>query len=106
MKATKSLTARRILALLREHEDDFRKYQVKRIGLFGSYVSGRERERSDIDLLVEFENPTFDNFMNLTDHLERLLGRRVDVLTPGGIQGIRIREVAERIKRRILDLSG
>ena len=102
MKATKSLTARRILALLREHADDFRKYQVKRIGLFGSYASGRQRERSDIDLLVEFEHPTFDNFMSLTDHLERLLGRRVDVLTPGGLQGIRIKEVAESIKRSIV----
>ena len=55
-----------------------------------------------MDLLVDFEKPSFDNFMGLTEHLERLLGKKVDVLTPQGIEGIRVREVAESIKRSIV----
>lgn len=40
--------------------------------------------------------------MNVANHLEKLLGRKVDVLTPQGIQGIRVKEVAESIKRSIV----
>ena len=36
-----------------------------RIGLFGSFVRGDETKESEIDILVEFEDPTFRNFMNL-----------------------------------------
>jgi hypothetical protein len=34
---------------------------------------------------VDFEDPTFRNFMNLAFFLEDLSGRRVDLLTPEGI---------------------
>ena len=79
-----------------------RRYSVRRIGLFGSYAKGHQRAASDIDLLVEFDKPSFDNFMNLAEHLEKLLGRKVDVLTPQGVKGIRVKEVADSIKRSIV----
>jgi uncharacterized protein with HEPN domain len=45
---------------------------VKRIGLFGSFVSGEQKPGSDVDLLVEFERgkKTFDNFMALSFFLK------------------------------------
>jgi len=57
---------------------------VKGIGLFGSFVTGRQTPASDVDLLVEFEpeRHSFDNFMDLSFFLEELLGRRVEVVTP------------------------
>jgi len=88
--------------MLREHEDVLKKYQVKRIGLFGSYAQGKQHRRSDIDFLVEFEQPNFDDFMSLASYLEKLFGKRVDILTPEGVKGIRVRGVAEKITRNLL----
>jgi predicted nucleotidyltransferase len=88
--------------LLRSDKEVLRRYGVRTIGLFGSHASGRQRATSDVDLVVDFERPSFDSFIGLTEHLERLLGKRVDVLTPQGIAGIRVKEVADRIKRSIV----
>ena len=45
--------------------DVIRGYGVKRIGVFGSYASGKQKPDSDIDVLVEFEKgkKTFDNYI-------------------------------------------
>ena len=54
-----------IIDLLRSHAGDIKaKFAVKRIGLFGSYARGEQKASSDIDILVEFEKPTFRNFMD------------------------------------------
>jgi len=82
---TKRLTDREIIKTLREHSDILRKYKVKKIGLFGSFVRGEQEENSDIDFLVEFEEPTFDNFMDLAFYLEDLFGRKVELITDGSL---------------------
>ncbi|HWE35173.1 MAG TPA: nucleotidyltransferase family protein [Isosphaeraceae bacterium] len=59
------------------------KYGVKTLAVFGSMARGDDREGSDVDVLVTFEDrATFDNFMGLKLDLEGLFGRRVDLLTP------------------------
>jgi predicted nucleotidyltransferase len=58
---------------------------VKRIGLFGSFARGEEKDTSDVDIMVEFEEPTFDNFMRLAFFLEDLFGRRVELVTPDSL---------------------
>ena len=79
-------SALKVIDILRSHEQEIKeRFCVKRIGLFGSFVRGDETETSDIDILVEFEDPTFRNLMNLAFFLEDLFGRRVDLLTPEGI---------------------
>lgn len=77
-------------------------YGVKRIGLFGSYAKGIHTEDSDIDIIVEFETPLGFKFMEFADYLEEILGRPVDVLTVGGLQGIRIPHVAQSIRESIV----
>lgn len=77
-------------------------YGVKRIGLFGSYAKGTHTEASDIDIIVEFETPLGFKFMEFADYLEELLGKPVDVLTVGGLQGIRIPHVAQAIRESIV----
>jgi len=64
-----------------------KKFGVERIGIFGSVARGEETPKSDIDVLVEFAQgkATFQNFMNLISYLEGLFGRRVDLVTTGGI---------------------
>jgi hypothetical protein len=51
---------------------------------------------------VEFKKPNFDNFMNLASYLEDLFGRKVEILTPVGIESIRIKEIKEEIKRSVI----
>jgi predicted nucleotidyltransferase len=49
-----------IIDLLRSHGKEIKTcFSVKRIGLFGSFARGEQKESSDIDILVEFEKPTF-----------------------------------------------
>lgn len=53
----KRTTKETILNTLRTQKDKLRReYRVKTIGLFGSYVTGKQKENSDIDFLVEFES--------------------------------------------------
>jgi len=57
-------------------------FYVKEIGIFGSFVKGKQKANSDIDLLVIFEkgHKDFFNYMRLKYCLEDLLGRRVDLV--------------------------
>lgn len=77
-------------------------FGVKRIGLFGSFAKGIQREDSDVDIVVEFEKPIGLKFVEMADHIEKILGKKVDILTPAGIKSIRIKKVAEDIKESIV----
>ena len=71
----KNLTRQQIIRTLEKHQDILKKYKVKKIGLFGSFATGRQNQKSDIDLIVEFSEPSFDNFMGLTIYLENIFGK-------------------------------
>jgi len=97
------MSKERVVALLREKYPYLAsEYGVKRIGLFGSYAKGTPGEASDVDVVVEFERPIGFKFVEFAEYLEALLGRRVDVLTPAGIQGIRISGIAEEIQENVV----
>ena len=72
---------------LRENKDKIKSFGVKRIGIFGSIVRGEAKEKSDLDIIVEFEEDkkNFENFINLAFFLEDLFGRKIDLLTPESI---------------------
>lgn len=77
------LSKNKILSILEEKADILKNYGVSRIGLFGSYLHGDSKEKSDIDLLVEFSNKTyktFSNYMKLKFYLEDLFGCKVDLI--------------------------
>ena len=92
-----------ILRVLRENKEKLKEFGVKRIGIFGSFIRGEVTEKSDIDVVFEFERgkATFKNVCGLVDFLEKLFGREIDLLTPDGIESIRIKHVKEEIKREI-----
>lgn len=96
-----ALTREGILGTLRRNEALLRKYGVKRIGLFGSYARETQTASSDVDFLVEFSEPTYDNFIGLTEALEGLLARKVEILTPDGLDSIRVPEVADSIRNAL-----
>ena len=96
-----------ILKKIRENRDKIRSFGVKRIGIFGSAVREEMTEKSDIDVVVEFEKgkATFKNVCGLVDFLEELFGREVDIFTPDGIDSMRIEHVREKIMKHTRDLS-
>jgi predicted nucleotidyltransferase len=59
------------------------RYSVKSLAIFGSYARGDQQPASDVDVLVDFAEPIGGfAFVGLADHLEHLLGAKVDLLTP------------------------
>ena len=64
-----------------DNRETLRKYGVKRIGLFGSYVRGTATARSDIDFIVELERLTLRDYMGLALFLEELFKKNVDLVT-------------------------
>jgi uncharacterized protein len=72
-----------ILKFLEGNKNKINSYGVKKIGLFGSFVSHKQHEESDIDILVEFESDklTYENYINLAYYLEDNLSRKIDLIT-------------------------
>jgi predicted nucleotidyltransferase len=76
-----------ILQILAEHREELKGFGVKSLALFGSAARGETRPGSDIDVLVDFERPVgLFEFVRLKLYLEKLLGRRVDLVTLDAIR--------------------
>ncbi len=73
-----------IKRILLEKKTEIKKYGVKRIGIFGSFVRGEQHQGSDLDFMVEYipGKKNFDNFMNLAFFLEDTFQRKIDLITP------------------------
>lgn len=59
------------------------KYKVKEIGIFGSWVKGKQKRKSDIDILVEFEENSgisLLDFIEIEEYLSKELAIKVDLV--------------------------
>jgi len=63
-----------------------KKYNINKIGIFGSYVKNEQRQGSDVDILVEFSEPIGLDFVNLAEELENILNEKVDLVTRKAIK--------------------
>ncbi len=73
----------RVLFLNREI---LKKYRVKSVSLFGSYVRNEQKEESDVDFLVDFEEgATLFDFVELQDSLSELLAKKVSIVSKRGL---------------------
>lgn len=73
------LPTKKITEFCKEHST------IAKLSLFGSALSGKLRQDSDIDLLVEFEpgkTPSLFIIIDFEDELTTLLGRKIDLRTP------------------------
>lgn len=74
------------------------KFQVEKLGVFGSFVRGEETVKSDVDILVEFKTPIgFFQFIRLENHLTQILGRKVDLLTKKALKAAIKEEVLKEL---------
>ena len=90
------LTKNDVTKTIQANIEEIKKYGVKRIGIFGSFARATQNNKSDIDVLVEFEKgeKIFDNYMELKFYLERLLHRKVDLVIKDAVK--------PRIKQTVL----
>lgn len=70
-----------IRKLIHKHRALLPKYGVTRLALFGSYARNENKRNSDIDILVEFKQATYRNYIHLARELEKILKKKVDLVT-------------------------
>lgn len=83
---TKILSRQKIMDLLIANKERIRSYSITSLALFGSALREELRDDSDIDILIEMEEKTFDNYMDLKFFLEDLFSRKVDLVMKGTIK--------------------
>ncbi len=75
------------------------KKDIKKASLFGSYVSGKAKKTSDVDLLIEFAPNArvgFFKLIEIQENFEHSLGMRVDLLTPEALSKYFKKEVLKK----------
>ncbi|MCI5135195.1 MAG: DUF86 domain-containing protein [Candidatus Electrothrix sp. AW2] len=81
------LTKEQITRKLRDNNQYFSdEFGLKKIGLFGSYARGTQKDESDIDIVADFERPIGLKFIEFVEYLETLFGKKTDVITVAGME--------------------
>ncbi len=81
-------TKENILDILKSSKAELSKLGIANVGLFGSYLRNEQSDKSDIDLLIDFEpgKENFDNYMAVYDLFENIFkNQKVEVLTKNGL---------------------
>jgi hypothetical protein len=88
------------LTVIQTHLAELLALGARRLGVFGSYARGEERDDSDVDVYVEFDDAkrTYDNFFALHERLEKLLGRRVDLVTDKSLTETKARLILPTVR--------
>lgn len=71
---------------LEKNKDKIKTFGVSKIGLFGSFLKGKQGKKSDVDILVEFKNISFDNYTDALILLEKIFKRKVDLVTESSLR--------------------
>jgi len=74
--------------LLRHYRKDLEaEFGVSELGLFGSYARGEQTDKSDVDILVQFERPiSLFRFIALEEQLSKIVECKVDLVTKKGLK--------------------
>lgn len=84
---------------LKYHLPNLRKdFSVVEIGIFGSYAQGHAKQKSDVDILVDFSHPPgFFTFIKLEEHLSDILHRKVDLVTRNALKNTVRKEILGQV---------
>jgi predicted nucleotidyltransferase len=96
MNSTQHQTASGVVQTISGMREELReRFSVVRIGVFGSFARGDETPESDVDIIVELAEPTFDHYMDLKFRLEEVLQRPVDLVMADTLKP-RLKPIVER----------
>jgi uncharacterized protein len=73
-------------------------YFVRKIGLFGSFSDGSYTDKSDIDILIEFEKPIGWRFFTLEIFLEKTFGCKIDLVTMDALKEQMKDQILKQVK--------
>ncbi|TAL57907.1 MAG: DNA polymerase beta [Bacteroidetes bacterium] len=77
----------------------FQKYHLKEIGVFGSYLRNEQKNESDLDVLVEYEQtPDFFSFVHLENELSDLIGIKVDLVMKSALKPFIGKRILEEVR--------
>ena len=77
---SKKLTSKIIIEKIEKEKKELKEKGVTKIGLFGSYAKNKQKQKSDIDFLVEFKTIDLDKYLYVLNLLEKLFRRKIDLV--------------------------
>ncbi len=82
LDTTNAASRAQIIELLRTFKiENAERYGIESMALFGSVSRGEHNENSDVDLLIKFKSSSLYLFAELSDALETILGRKMDIVS-------------------------
>ena len=97
------LTREELIEKLRKESDNLKTdFGVRRIAIFGSFADNTQTSTSDVDVVVELDRPLGFKFFDLIERLEKILGKKIDILTADALKTMRVKEVARSIEGSLL----
>jgi hypothetical protein len=98
----KNYTKEDITKIMNRKRDILKKYGIRKISLFGSYIRNEQQDSSDIVFLVEFVSPiSIFQHVHLMNELEQLFGRKVEVVSVKALRPI----LRENILKEAVEVS-
>jgi len=78
-----------------------KKFSVKEMGIFGSYIRDEQSRDSDIDILVDFQKPiSLFKFLDLEEYLSELLNGKIDLVSRKALKP----QIGQRILQEVQPL--
>ena len=69
------------------------RYHLKSIGIFGSFTREDFKDDSDIDILIDYDQPIGIEFIDLAEELEKILNLKVDLVSKNGVKPKYLEEI-------------
>jgi hypothetical protein len=69
------------------------RYHLKSIGIFGSFTREDFNNDSDIDILIDYDQPIGIEFIDLAEELEKILNLKVDLVSKNGVKPKYLEEI-------------
>lgn len=79
-----------------------KKFNVEELGIFGSGLIIPFEKTNDLDLFIKFKRPVGFKYFELLEYLEKKFNKKIDVITPEGLNSIRNKTVKENISKSIV----
>lgn len=75
------MTRSEILKILKKYKNEnSKKYGINNLGIFGSYSKDLTTEDSDIDIIIEINEPDIYKLVHIKEELEKLFNKSVDIV--------------------------